>query len=121
MPLRDYFRPPVFAKSSWEGFHGMWPALIVQFLVRHSAYEADDRRYPDAELAEPYEYSVEIVAYCELAERGSMNEQEGRCTARSVLIVLRVPWPPHLGGHANEQGEHAHANAVGMAPNIVEC
>jgi hypothetical protein len=35
MPLRDHFRPPVSTKSSWEGFHGMWPALIVQRLVKH--------------------------------------------------------------------------------------
>lgn len=32
MPLRDHFRPPVSQKSSWEGFHGMWPATIVQHL-----------------------------------------------------------------------------------------
>ena len=29
MPLRDHFRPPVVKKSSWEGFHAMWPARIV--------------------------------------------------------------------------------------------
>ena len=34
MPLRDHFRPPVSARSSWEGFHGMWPATMVQQLVR---------------------------------------------------------------------------------------
>ena len=32
MPLRDHFRPPVSKKSSWEGFHAMWPARIVQQL-----------------------------------------------------------------------------------------
>ena len=32
MPLRDHFRPPVSNKSSWEGFHAMWPASIVQHL-----------------------------------------------------------------------------------------
>ncbi|MSR58517.1 MAG: DUF4058 family protein [Planctomycetaceae bacterium] len=30
MPLRDRFRPPVWARSSWEGFHGGWPMAIVQ-------------------------------------------------------------------------------------------
>jgi Protein of unknown function (DUF4058) len=34
MPLRDHFRPPVSKKSSWEGFHAMWPTCIVQQL-RH--------------------------------------------------------------------------------------
>ncbi len=32
MPLRDHFRPPICKKSSWEGFHAMWPASIVQHL-----------------------------------------------------------------------------------------
>ena len=32
MPLRDHFRPPVSRQTSWEGFHGMWPATIVQQL-----------------------------------------------------------------------------------------
>ena len=32
MPLRDHFRPPVSKKSSWEGFHAIWPTCIVQQL-----------------------------------------------------------------------------------------
>jgi hypothetical protein len=32
MPLRDHFRPPVSLRSSWEGFHAQWPAVIVQQL-----------------------------------------------------------------------------------------
>lgn len=32
MPLRDHYHPPVSKQASWEGFHGMWPALIVQQL-----------------------------------------------------------------------------------------
>jgi hypothetical protein len=34
MPLRDHFRAPVWTRSSWEGFHGMWPATMVQQLAR---------------------------------------------------------------------------------------
>ncbi|MBO0700692.1 MAG: DUF4058 family protein [Zavarzinella sp.] len=34
MPLRDHFRPPVSKRSSWEGFHGMWPGTMVLQLVR---------------------------------------------------------------------------------------
>lgn len=32
MPLRDHFRPPLDDLTSWEGFHGQWPAMIVQQL-----------------------------------------------------------------------------------------
>jgi hypothetical protein len=34
MPLRDHFRPPVDDVTSWEGFHGGWPMMIVQYLTR---------------------------------------------------------------------------------------
>ena len=45
MPLRDHFRPPVSKKSSWEGFHGMWPASIVQQLRK---------QLPPGYVAEPH-------------------------------------------------------------------
>ena len=32
MPLGDHFRPPLDDITSWEGFHGQWPAMIVQQL-----------------------------------------------------------------------------------------
>jgi hypothetical protein len=44
MPLRDHFHPPVSKRSSWEGLHGGWPAVIVQHLVQ---------RLPDCYVAEP--------------------------------------------------------------------
>lgn len=34
MPLRDHFHPPFSKMSSWEGFHGGWPMVIVQQLGR---------------------------------------------------------------------------------------
>jgi hypothetical protein len=34
MPLRDHFRPPLDKKTSWEGFDGAWPAVIVTALNR---------------------------------------------------------------------------------------
>jgi len=34
MPLRDHFRPPVDDLTSWDGFHGQWPAMIVLALAR---------------------------------------------------------------------------------------
>ena len=29
MPFRDHFRPPLSKRTSWDGFHGQWPAMIV--------------------------------------------------------------------------------------------
>jgi hypothetical protein len=34
MPLRDHFHPPVSERRSWEGFHGLWAAALVEKLNR---------------------------------------------------------------------------------------
>jgi len=34
MPLRDHFRSPLDDKRSWDGLHAMWPAVMVQQLVK---------------------------------------------------------------------------------------
>lgn len=44
MPLRDHFRPPLDDVHSWDGLHGMWPAMIVQEL---------DEILPEPYFAEP--------------------------------------------------------------------
>lgn len=44
MPLRDHFRPPVSNRSSWEGFHAMWPGELVRHLRT---------RLPEGFIAEP--------------------------------------------------------------------
>ncbi|MGC8640348.1 MAG: DUF4058 family protein [Isosphaeraceae bacterium] len=54
MPLRDHYRPPVSKRSSWEGFHGLWPGVIVQRLVP---------QLPDNFVAEP---RVHLGSYYEI-------------------------------------------------------
>jgi Protein of unknown function (DUF4058) len=69
MPLRDYFRPPVSKKSSWEGFHAMWPTCIVQDLRKQlpPGFVAEPRVHlgtlmeaVEAEPPDEYEYEVRI-------------------------------------------------------------
>src|SRR5712691_6505115 len=48
MPLRDHFRPPLVNSASWEGFHGQWPAVIVQHLRK---------KLPAGYIAEPRVHS----------------------------------------------------------------
>jgi hypothetical protein len=45
MPLRDHFRPPLDDATSWEGFHGGWPMVIVQQLRKQlpAGYVAEPR------------------------------------------------------------------------------
>jgi hypothetical protein len=59
MPLRDHFRPPLDNVTSWEGFHGQWPAVIVQHLRK---------RLPPGYVAEPRVHSgsqveIDVAAY----------------------------------------------------------
>ena len=54
MPLRDHFRPPIWTRSSWEGFHGGWPMTIVQQL---------GPVLPDDYVAEP---RVHLGRFCEI-------------------------------------------------------
>ncbi len=54
MPLRDHFRPPVSKRSSWEGFHALWPGLMVQQLVG---------QLPEGYVAEP---RVHLGSYFEI-------------------------------------------------------
>lgn len=63
MPLRDHFRPPLDDKTSWEGFHGQWLAMIVM---------AWARRLPPRYVAEP---RVHLGAYFEI-DVASYEENE---------------------------------------------
>jgi hypothetical protein len=56
MPLRDHFGAPLDLITSWEGFHGRWPAVIVHYLRK---------QLPPGYVAEPHLHSgpqVEIDA-----------------------------------------------------------
>jgi len=59
MPLHDQFRPPLIDFTSWEGFHGQWPAMIVIALSRTLP-----RRYvaePRVHLGSHFE--IDIASY----------------------------------------------------------
>jgi hypothetical protein len=99
MPLRDHFRPPVSKRSSWEGFHGMWPVTMVQQLVPV---------LPDGFVAEPrvhlgtyYEIDVSTFEaerdWEEPPESGPRTDNGGVATATwappapSVVAELEFP------------------------------
>ena len=52
MPLRDHFRPPLDLITSWEGFYGGWPAVIVQQLRRQlpAGYVAEPRVHSGSQV-----------------------------------------------------------------------
>lgn len=59
MPLRDHFRPPLDLITSWEGFHGQWPAVIVQQLRKQlpAGYVAEPRVHSGSQV------EVDIAAF----------------------------------------------------------
>lgn len=59
MPLRDHFRPPLDDITSWEGFHGQWPAMIVAGLHRNlpPRYAAEPRVHLGAS------FEIDVSAY----------------------------------------------------------
>jgi hypothetical protein len=85
MPLLDHFRPPIWNKASWEGFHGMWPATMVQQLVKilPEQYTAE----PRVHLGNNYE--VDVCAFeSEEFSRASTSD-----SSRSVASAIE-PWAP---------------------------
>jgi hypothetical protein len=59
MPLRDHFRPPLDLITSWEGFHGQWPAVIVHQLRKQlpAGYVAEPRVHSGAQV------EIDIAAF----------------------------------------------------------
>src|SRR3979411_79576 len=78
MPLRDHFHPPVSKKSSWEGFHAMWPASIVQQLRKQlpPGYVAE----PRVHLGTLMEIDVGALESAEVARNGASNSNGNAVT-----------------------------------------
>src|SRR5271154_1586175 len=91
MPLRDHFRPPVSKRSSWEGFHGLWPGIIVQELAP---------RLPDGFVAEP---RVHLGNYYEIDDSKFEQAEDyvpasgpARESGSRVATAIQAPPAPTL-------------------------
>lgn len=97
MPLRDHYRPPVSKKSSWEGFHAMWPTAIVQQLrkllppgyvaeprvqlgtvMEIVAFETDPEEYEYAVHIFDLERERQLVAAIEIVSPANKDRPESR-------------------------------------------
>lgn len=84
MPLYDHFRPPIWNKSSWEGFHAMWPAAIVVEL---------NKQLPEEFSAEP---RVRLGTYDKIDIKALAEERDSD-TVYSVSDeggVATAAWAP---------------------------
>src|SRR6478752_9236719 len=102
MPLRDHFRPPVWNKVSWEGFHGGWPMTIVQRLWP---------QLPEEYVAEPRvhlgtNFEIDVCAFepdypREVHHGGSVDNG-------SVATAVWAPPEPTLAVDADPSEQYAY-------------
>jgi Protein of unknown function (DUF4058) len=87
MPLRDHFRPLVSKHSSWEGFHGMWPATMVLQIVRvlPPGYVAE----PRVHLGSHYEIDV-----CTFEDEVGVESVSDRTHGPGNSGVATATWAP---------------------------
>ena len=96
MPLRDHFRPPIWNRSSWEGFHGGWPMIIVQHLAR--VLPEDFVAEPRVHLGDYYE--IDVCAFDQadgrLEDAPGVASEVGRGGSGGVATATYAPPQPTL-------------------------
>src|SRR3954454_4644152 len=83
MPLLDHFHPPVSERRSWEGFHGLWAAALVEKLNRDILAE---EYFADMQVHVGSQVEVDIASLTE----GEQAESQGR----AATATLARPWAP---------------------------
>lgn len=81
MPLRDHFRPPLDNITSWEGFHGGWPMVIVQQLRKQlpAGYVAEPRVHSGSQM------EIEVAAFEQDEPPSSSPTAEGNGGAATAV------------------------------------
>lgn len=82
MPLRDHFRPPLILRHTWDKLHGMWPAVIVQYLFA---------RLPEGYIAAPNihlgtAFEVDVTTHFDENRQAAYSDNGGG--------VATLPWAP---------------------------
>jgi hypothetical protein len=84
MPLLDHFHPPLSQRRSWEGFHGLWAAALVEKLNRDLLGE---EYYADMQVHIGSQVEVDVASLAEPNARG--NHGDG-----GTATLTRVWTPP---------------------------
>ncbi len=88
MPLLDHFHPPVSERRSWEGFHGLWAAALVEKLNRDILA---DEFFADMQVHIGSQVEVDIATLDE-----SKETAERRAAATATLAPVWTPPATHL-------------------------
>ena len=100
MPLLDHFRPPILNKGSWEGFHGMWPAIMVMDLGKSlpERYTAE----PRVHLGKNFEVDIGTFVNEDDAEFNTLG------VATTTAAAAWSPPAPTLTVEFDSVDEHAY-------------
>jgi hypothetical protein len=99
MPLLDHFHPPVSERRSWEGFHGLWAAALVEKLNRDVLAE---EFFADMQVHIGSQVEVDIATLNEsqeTAERGTAGATATLATAwapPATDLVFPVVFPDDI-------------------------
>jgi hypothetical protein len=85
MSLLDHFHPPVSQRRTWEGFHGLWAAAIVEKLNRDVLSE---EYFADMQVHVGSRVEVDVAT---LSHAG---EKEGRPPDAPGGVALARAWAP---------------------------
>src|SRR6266849_6070916 len=83
MPLLDHFHPPISERRSWEGFHGLWAAALVEKLNRDIL---TDEYYADMQVHIGSQVEVDIA---------TLDESSGTVKSNPAATTALAPvWAP---------------------------
>src|ERR1700751_3236734 len=82
MPLLDHFHPPLTERRSWEGFHGLWAAALVEKLNRDILA---DEYFADMQVHIGSQVEVDIA---------TMEEAKGTSAPGRAGAALAPAWAP---------------------------
>jgi hypothetical protein len=96
MPLLDHFHPPVSERRSWEGFHGLWAAALVEKLNRDVLA---DEYFADMQVHVGSQVEVDIATIEESQPTGGSGSAPATATLAQVWappvtnLILPVVFP----------------------------
>lgn len=98
MPLLDHFHPPVSERRSWEGFHGLWAAALVEKLNRDVLAE---EFFADMHVHIGSQVEVDIATLTESEERGAASATATATKTRAwappkTELVLPMVFPDDI-------------------------
>jgi hypothetical protein len=99
MPLLDHFHPPVIERRSWEGFHGLWAAALVEQL---NGSVLGEEYYADMQVHVGSQVEVDVATLEEGTSRQTVPDGGGAAAVApawappATALVLPTVFPDDI-------------------------